>query len=118
MKKKFHFKKVTALLLTAVATVGILAGCGGTTKKSSSSKAAYRTVDEIKKEAAKHGYRLQKIPDYDCSCYMPYPNIRHKHRNGKWKCVDRYEPSKHKPKYSCYHMPCTFCNRKTTDTTD
>ena len=25
------------------------------------------TLDEINKEAAKHGYRLQKIPDYDCS---------------------------------------------------
>ena len=76
------------------------------------------TLDEVKKEAAKYGYRLQKIPDYDCSCYMPYPNENHRHKNGKWKCVDRYEPSQHKPKYDCYHMPCTFCNRKTTDTTD
>lgn len=63
MKKKFHFKKVTALLLTAVATVGILAGCGSTTKESSSSKAAYRTVDEIKKDGTlKVGVFSDKAP--------------------------------------------------------
>ena len=63
MKKKFHFKKITALLLTAVATVGILAGCGSTTKKSSSSKAAYRTVDEIKKDGTlKVGVFSDKAP--------------------------------------------------------
>jgi len=63
MKKKFHFKKVTALLLTAVATVGILAGCGSTTKKSSSSKTAYRTVDEIKKDGTlKVGVFSDKAP--------------------------------------------------------
>ena len=51
------------------------------------------TLEELKAEAKRQGYRLQKIPDYDCSCYMPYPNERHRHRNGKWKCVDRYEPA-------------------------
>lgn len=35
---------------------------------------------------------------YDCSCLMEYPNKKHKCKNGKWKCVDRYdfvEVSKH-----------------------
>lgn len=71
-------------------------------------------LDELRAEAGRHGYRLQKIPDYDCSCYMPYPNERHRHKNGKWKCVDNYEPSQHKPKYNCYHMPCTYCNKRVT----
>ena len=27
----------------------------------------------------------------ECTCYMQYPNECHKHKNGKWKCVDNYE---------------------------
>lgn len=27
----------------------------------------------------------------DCSCWCKYPNINHKHKNGKWKCVDRFQ---------------------------
>ena len=26
-----------------------------------------------------------------CSCWREYPNQSHKHRNGKWKCVDQYK---------------------------
>lgn len=70
------------------------------------------TLLELKAEARRQGYRLQKIPDYDCSCYLPYPNERHRHANGTWKCVDRYEPSGHERKYDCYHMPCTYCRKK------
>ena len=29
--------------------------------------------------------------EYDCSCWWHYPNEHHKHKNGKWKCVDDYE---------------------------
>ena len=49
------------------------------------------TLDELRAEAEKLGYRLAKIPDYDCSCYRQYPNEGHKHKNGCWKCVDRFE---------------------------
>ena len=51
-------------------------------------------ADALKAEARKYGYRLQRIPPYQCSCYMPYPNENHKNKNGKWKCVDKYEPIK------------------------
>ncbi|MBR2255900.1 MAG: hypothetical protein IJ899_00880 [Blautia sp.] len=70
------------------------------------------TLEELKAEAKRQGYRLQKIPDYDCSCYMPYPNERHRHRNGKWKCVDRYEPADPEHQYQCWNMPCTYCRKK------
>ena len=70
------------------------------------------TLEELKAEAKRQGYKLQKIPDYDCSCYMPYPNERHRHRNGKWKCVDRYEPADHEHQYQCWNMPCTYCRKK------
>lgn len=26
----------------------------------------------------------------DCSCWVHYPNETHKHKNGKWRCVDDY----------------------------
>lgn len=67
------------------------------------------TISELKAEAKRHGYRLEKMPEYDCSCYMQYPNERHKRKNG-WKCVDKYEPIKYKPK-GCY-SPITHCKRK------
>lgn len=25
-----------------------------------------------------------------CSCWCDYPNIHHQHKNGNWKCVDKY----------------------------
>lgn len=25
-----------------------------------------------------------------CSCWVDYPNVSHKKKNGKWKCVDYY----------------------------
>ena len=27
-----------------------------------------------------------------CSCYINYPNENHKMKNGRWKCVECYEP--------------------------
>lgn len=49
------------------------------------------TINELRAEAEKLGYRLQKIPDYDCSCYIEYPNPNHMRKNGTWICIDRYE---------------------------
>ena len=66
------------------------------------------TLEELKAEAARHGYRLQSKRNYDCSCYMPYPNERHRNRNGSWKCVDKYEPSDYKASGK-YFNPCTYC---------
>lgn len=68
------------------------------------------TDEEIKAEALKHGYRLCKIPCHDCSCYMPYPNISHKNKNGAWKCVDRYRPIEDAPKTKW--GPITKCVKK------
>ena len=48
-------------------------------------------IEELKKIADSMGYRLQKKPSYDCSCWIEYPNIFHRRKNGKWKCVDLYE---------------------------
>lgn len=31
------------------------------------------------------------MKDYQCSCWVHYPNESHKKKNGTWKCVDRYE---------------------------
>lgn len=68
------------------------------------------TENELKAEALNQGFRLTKIPEYDCSCYMPYPNEGHRHKNGKWKCVDNYVPLKVKSRGE--HFPCTKCRRK------
>lgn len=27
----------------------------------------------------------------ECTCWVKYPNESHKHKSGKWKCVDNYE---------------------------
>ena len=71
------------------------------------------TIDELKREADKNGYRMYRKPDYQCSCYLPYPNERHKMKNGRWKCVDRYEPVEHKWRYKpTINYPITFCKRK------
>lgn len=37
------------------------------------------------------GYKLVKIPPYQCSCYRDYPNENHRRKNGHFKCVDVYE---------------------------
>ena len=68
------------------------------------------TENELKAEALKQGFGLTKIPKYDCSCYMPYPNEGHRHKNGKWKCVDSYVPLKVKSRGK--HFPCTKCKRR------
>ena len=65
---------------------------------------------ELKEEALKKGYRLCKIPEYQCSCYVPYPNINHKNKNGRWKCVDDYEPMDYTPRSKSF--PITHCKRK------
>lgn len=67
------------------------------------------TREELKAEAKRQGYNLTKIPGYQCSCYMPYPNPYHKHKDGKWKCVDRFEPVQAKGQPS---GPMTKCKRK------
>ena len=68
------------------------------------------TEDELRAEAKKLGYTVAKKPCYQCSCYMPYPNINHKNKNGTWKCVDRYRPRKFERKW--WHIPMTKCARK------
>ena len=58
------------------------------------------TYEELKQVADEMGYKLIKKPDYDCSCYCEYPNPLCKFKNGRWKCVDKYEPVEgYKPKY-------------------
>ena len=68
------------------------------------------TLEELKAEANKLGYTVVKKTCQTCSCYMPYPNENHKHKNGRWKCVDKYRPIKRK-KNSNY-SPITKCIRK------
>lgn len=54
------------------------------------------------------------MKDYQCSCYVEYPNENHKFKSGKWKCVDRYEKCEDwKPKgiYNCK----THCRLKKID---
>lgn len=67
------------------------------------------TKEELKEEANKLGYSIIKKPNYQCSCYCPYPNINHKRANG-WKCVDRYEQMEWERKHT--HQPKTKCRRK------
>ena len=68
------------------------------------------TEDELREEAKRQGFNLAKIPCYQCSCYVPYPNINHKNKNGSWKCVDRYEPIEHMKKSMYGAM--THCRKK------
>lgn len=67
------------------------------------------TIEELKAEADKLGYRIVKKPDYDCSCYSTYPNESCKFKNGKWACIDKYRPieKKRRSEYS----PVTYCER-------
>ena len=69
------------------------------------------TLEELRSEAKKHGYKLAKKPDYQCSCYMPYPNENHRCKNGKWKCVDKYEQVEDYEPKSIYSVK-TRCRRK------
>lgn len=46
------------------------------------------TLEELRAEAEKQGFNLTKKRDYDCSCYLAYPNPLMKKKNGRWKCVD------------------------------
>lgn len=71
MKNKTRFRKLTALALTAVTALGLLAGCGASSAgksstknaSSSSSKSSYRTLDEIKKDGTlKVGVFSDKAP--------------------------------------------------------
>ena len=55
------------------------------------------TLDELRAEAKKHGYRLAKVPPYTCMCLCPYP------RNER--CAERYEPVPSKGQY-------THCRKK------
>lgn len=51
------------------------------------------------------------MKDYQCSCYVEYPNQSHKNKNGTWKCVDKYEKCegwKPNSPYGCK----THCRRK------
>lgn len=42
------------------------------------------------------------MKDYQCSCHIEYPNENCKFKNGKWKCVDKYEKVEDwKPKGIC-----------------
>ncbi len=51
--------------------------------------------------------------EWDCHCWMPYPNKYHKHKNGKWKCVDKYECIRDLvvPNTN-YYDKATHCKRK------
>lgn len=51
--------------------------------------------------------------EWDCHCWCHYPNEHHKHRNGKWKCVDRYECIRDlvEPNTN-YYDKATHCRKK------
>jgi len=44
--------------------------------------------------------------DWDCSCWVDYPNESHKCKNGHWKCVDRFEF------VGVSENGCTHCKRR------
>lgn len=69
------------------------------------------TYEELKAEADKMGYKLQKRPLFDCSCYVEYPNEAHKMKNGRWRCVDKYEPVEVTNVIN-KHSGMTHCRRK------
>ena len=55
--------------------------------------------------------------DYDCHCWCHYPNIHHKHKNGKWICVDKYECIRDliEPNTN-YYDKATHCRKKNENT--
>ena len=71
------------------------------------------TFEELKKQADALGYNLTKKPCYQCSCYEKYPNERYKHKNGNWKCTDKYKPIDYKSKSA--YGPITHCVVKVND---
>ena len=70
---------------------------------------ATMTLEELKAEAKRQGYTIQKIPAFQCSCYLPYPNESCRFKNGKSKC-DNYYPIKYKQRSR--YDPITHCRRK------
>lgn len=46
------------------------------------------TLEELKEEAKKHGYKLQKLPTWDCDCCVAWPNHARKKKDGQWKCMN------------------------------
>jgi len=42
------------------------------------------TLPELKEEAKRQGYRVAKIPPYDCACCLEYPR--------KARCLETHEP--------------------------
>ena len=68
------------------------------------------TFEELKAEAEKIGCKVYKKPDYQCTCYCPYPNRNHLNKNGTWKCVDKYELIEFERKW--YHAPMTRFKKK------
>lgn len=68
---------------------------------------AENLIDNITEKVAKDLNGGQ----YDCSCFVDYPNESHRKINGSWKCVDKYEKCedwKSKSIYGCK----THCRRK------
>ena len=74
------------------------------------------TFEELKTEALKQGYKLYKIPNWQCSCHVPYPNKAHQRKNGKWKCIDKYEPVQFTQ--TNIYNPCTHCKLKSREERD
>ena len=51
--------------------------------------------------------------DWDCHCWLPYPNQKHKHKSGKWKCADNYECIRNLVQpLTNYYNQATHCKRK------
>lgn len=50
-------------------------------------RASTKTIQKHVIDAIKLG---RIIPNDICSCWEDYPNKNHKHKNGKWKCIDCY----------------------------
>ena len=68
------------------------------------------TIEELKNEAEKMGYNIYKKPEYQCCCSTPYPNCNHKLKNGKWKCMDKYEFLREKK--GAFGSVKTYCKLK------
>lgn len=51
--------------------------------------------------------------NWDCHCWCKYPNEHHKHKNGKWKCVDDYECVRDLVEpLTNYYDQATHCKRR------
>lgn len=49
------------------------------------------SINELKEEAKNWGFYLTKSRVGWCTCHCTAPNEACKRKNGKWKCVDKYE---------------------------